>query len=301
MSWRLRGYQWLLRTLSPVANVLRSIPGFKGLHRQIVRFVRKSGVETANVSGVRLKVRSDDLVGFNILTSSGWEVGATKLFCDVIEPGMSVADVGANVGVYAILAARSTLTGKVLAFEPDPTNFSLLQDNILANQMHNITAFQIALSDSTGVTTLWLNPGSNRGKHSLSRANAASDDPVADSEVRGVQVKTDTLDSIVRDAGLEGLDVLKIDVEGGEPLVLRGATQTLANPRLTALFMELWPKGIERVGDDAYSTLVHLREHGFGFHVIERRSGELSPIEVRDAIDMANNSPVQHVDLLCRR
>ena len=143
-----------------------------------------------------------------------------------LRPGMTFIDVGANKGDFTLLAARLTgPSGRVISIEPEPENHSVLQRSIELNDYANIAVLQVALSDRDGTADLQI--GSTSGSHTLSPEFNGS---------RAVSVPTRTLDAVVADNRLASVDMIKIDVQGFELAVLRGAAQTLtANPRIVLL------------------------------------------------------------------
>jgi FkbM family methyltransferase len=143
-----------------------------------------------------------------------------------LRPGMTFIDVGANKGDFTLLAARlAGSSGKVISIEPEPENNSMLQRSIALNAYPNIKVLQLALSDADGIATLQI--GSTSGAHTLSPEFNGT---------RTVEVPTRTLDGIVAEQQLAAVDMIKIDVQGLELAVLRGAAETLrANPRIILL------------------------------------------------------------------
>ena len=143
-----------------------------------------------------------------------------------LRPGMTFIDVGANKGDFTLLAARlAGNSGKVISIEPEPENHSMLQRSIALNHYDNIRAMQLALSDSDGNASLRI--GATSGAHTLSPEFSGS---------RAVEVPTRTLDGIVAEQRPASVDMIKIDVQGLELAVLRGAAETLrANPRIVVL------------------------------------------------------------------
>jgi FkbM family methyltransferase len=143
-----------------------------------------------------------------------------------LRPGMTFIDVGANKGDFTLLAARLTgPSGRVISIEPEPENHSVLQRSIELNDYANITVLQVAMSDRDGTADLQI--GSTSGSHTLSPEFNG---------LRTVSVPTRTLDAVVADHRLASVDMIKIDVQGLELAVLRGAEQTLkANPRIVLL------------------------------------------------------------------
>lgn len=138
-------------------------------------------------------------------------------------PGAVGVDVGANIGATAlIMGAFAGERGRVIAVEPGPQSFALLQRNLAMNGASTVTALNCAVSAESGRMTFCEN----------SAYGHLAPDAV------GLQVEVRTLDRIVEDLGLTRLDLLKIDTEGFEPHVLEGARATLERLR-PVIYLEL--------------------------------------------------------------
>lgn len=165
--------------------------------------------------------------------------------------GTWAVDVGANIGYFTVLLG--TLVGpegRVLAFEPDPDNYALLERNIERNGLAGrVVPVRAAVTDAEGARTLYRDVRYH-GAHSLADANVA-----ARSRRIAVEVPSVTLDSAVRGAGFDGrVGFLKIDVQGAEGLVLQGAARLLAQRKLIVL-LELWPRGLSNCGSSLDEVL----------------------------------------------
>jgi FkbM family methyltransferase len=138
------------------------------------------------------------------------------------------------MGFYTVYACRRAR--RVLAVEPNPVALAYLKANVALNGCRNTTIVPKAASDRRGVARLRIPRPGRRGLV-----------PTTASIVWGfeegaleVDVEADTLDSIVDEAGLDAVDFVKIDVEGAEGLVVRGAERTLR--RAGAVLVEIWPE-----------------------------------------------------------
>jgi FkbM family methyltransferase len=149
----------------------------------------------------------------------------------LLEPGMTFVDAGSNKGDFALIAARVMKDqGRVLAFEPAPENCRWIRASVELNGYRSVTVFELALSDTEGRVPLYI--GEWSGWHSLARRPK----PQA-----SMEVDARTLDSVLHETGDPHVDVLKIDVEGAELALLRGAERTLADERLLAVLVEVHP------------------------------------------------------------
>ena len=167
-----------------------------------------------------------------------------------IEPGMNVAEAGANIGVYTLQLSRLVgPEGRVFAFEPDPHLFACLRENLARAGVTNVEPHPCALGSATGKLALaW--DGLNSGDTHLSREPRDG----------AAQVEVARLDEVL--AG-KRVDFFKLDVQGWELEVLRGMTGLFpANPALR-LFVEYWPAGLRRAGTEPDRLLAFFREHGW--------------------------------------
>jgi FkbM family methyltransferase len=181
----------------------------------------------------------------------------------LVHPGMHVVDAGANLGAYAHLFARCVgPSGRVTAFEPDPTLFAAIEKSARTNGLAQLQPHCLALGDHPGRARLnigLLNSGDNR---------LAAPDDITEA---GLEINVTTLDDFLDGAPV---DFIKIDVQGWEEHALRGMTRTLAaNPRLQ-LYLELWPHGLYRVGSSPESLLKMLTAAAFKFEI---RPGNPAP------------------------
>lgn len=153
-----------------------------------------------------------------------YEGGLRRLFDSLVKPGMVVYDIGANVGVFSLLfSLRTGSSGRVYAFEPEENNFECLVQSREVNKMSNLDIRKVCVSDRTG-TILFDHRGgafsgriaddaSGPGKHSLSEKPSIS------------------VDEFVFGEKNRPPDLIKIDVEGGEDKVIKGARRTLETYR----------------------------------------------------------------------
>jgi FkbM family methyltransferase len=157
-----------------------------------------------------------------------YEPEETELLRKIIRKGAVVVDVGANIGWYTLLSAHlAGETGKIVAFEPEPSAFSLLSKSVKRNGFENVFLFNNCVSDMEGTRKLWLSKG-NLGGHSIVRR--ASEE--------SVDVEAVTLDTCLSKLEIQIVDLLKIDVEGAEPEVLEGALNYLLSSKIRNIFLE---------------------------------------------------------------
>ena len=146
-----------------------------------------------------------------------------------VRPGDFVVDVGAHIGRYTLVAAQRGAT--VVSIEPDSANFDILEANVRLNGFSSVFLKPMAVSDSNGPRAFYPSRDANRGTSSLVRRRPRGRAESAEGEV----VDCKRLDDILEIQGLQRIDWLKVDVEGHELEVLRGARESLSMTRHLAL------------------------------------------------------------------
>ena len=157
-----------------------------------------------------------------------YEPATVRCLVERLGPGQTFVDVGANHGYFSVLAGRLVgPTGHVFAFEPNPSVFEQLSEHVACNRLTNVTTERLALAEREGLLELFVSAcATNSGLSSISPQPRAFDHGSLERD-RRVQVRATTLDCWLRGRNVPRIDLLKIDVEGAEPLVLRGMTETL--------------------------------------------------------------------------
>lgn len=239
-------------------TVFRPAPLRAFAHWMLLRLMPSS----ANFAGVSVALNPGDPVVSGALALGVYERSESDFFQGLLQPGMIVVDVGANVGCYTALAARGVgISGKVIAFEPDPENFSFLQETVRLNGFQNVVASSLALSDHAGEGKLFLAPD-NKGDHQIYDSG----------EHRNAHtIQLITLDTFLHERNVARVDIIKIDVEGAEASVVRGMTQTMRGNPALRMIVEFWPYGLRNANEDPISVLQLLRSFRFTLATIDER------------------------------
>lgn len=187
----------------------------------IVRTVRMQ-VE----QGVSLNLDPRDLVSVSILRSRQWQTGVWDALNSRLSTGAVLLDVGAHIGYFSLKgAAKVGPTGRIVSFEPNPQTLVELRSNVAASHVESVvTVVPIAVTDRDQQLTLYATTGVNTGGSSLSKENAGAFDDAP----KGYPVRGRPIDDVVAELGLTRVDAMKVDVEGAEVSVLKGAVKTLA-------------------------------------------------------------------------
>ncbi|MFN7926158.1 MAG: FkbM family methyltransferase [Bryobacteraceae bacterium] len=175
--------------------------------------------------GVNLFLDPRDVVSRSILATGFWERDTVIWIDQHLPAGGTFIDVGAHIGFHSLKAAQRVGTaGHVLSVEPNPATLRELRENVASSKVPQIAIEPVACSDRRATLDLFASNRSNTGMASLSSRNAARDDE----GTRSYKVEAVPLDELVERQGLTRVDVIKIDVEGAETMVLRGAAKTIA-------------------------------------------------------------------------
>ena len=161
-----------------------------------------------------------------------FEPDMVKLFKAVATDSEVILDIGANIGCTALLFGNLSKT--VHAFEPSPTTFSYLERNISRSGLKNVFPHQMGLGAEPGEYTLTFSPLNRSGGYVSNQTQACAGHTVENIVIR-------QMDEVLQSLNVSRVDFVKIDVEGFEGQVLRGATQTLATYRpVVALELNHW-------------------------------------------------------------
>lgn len=213
-----------------------------------------------------LRIRRGPLKGLRWIVGSGgrfiggrYDPPSVEALKGAVGPGDVVFDVGAHVGyLTAVASLAAGPEGRVYSFEPLPLNLLYLRRHVRLNRLDNVTILEAAAGMTGG--SAGFREGTGTGTGRLAR----------ESETGDLQVRQVVLDELVESGELEPPDVLKVDVEGAEVMVLRGAMRILKSHRPTLL--------LSTHGPEAHRESLELLEQvGYDHHRVgaEKRPGEL--------------------------
>lgn len=255
----------------------------------IEELARVAGVpqSLAYLEDLLLLVPSDGAIG-PPLRSGKYEPYETSCIKSLVKPGFSVADVGANVGYYTLLCSRlAGPTGSVHAYEPHPHLAEMLKNNLTLNELTAFVHAQ-AVGNQVGGATLYMNRG-NAGDHRTWKTEENRETlPVA-------------MTSLDESLGDTPLDFLKVNVQGAESLVLRGATEIIMAQRNLTLAIEFWPWGLERCGSSQEEFVDLLDYFEFRSYLIEEKEDRLIPMSSLDLLKEVTKGTDRFTNLWCVR
>ena len=208
---------------------------------------------------VTMLLDPEDYVSAEILRTGAWEGESWQVIRQHLPAGAVFVDVGAHIGYYSLKAAAIVgPEGRVIAVEPNPPTVKELRDNIAASGATAVHVQPVACADAEGTLDLFAAPRANTGQSSLSRANAAQEGSVAEP----YHVRARTLDAIVAEEKVARVDVIKVDVEGAETLVLKGAGMTLDRFH-PVVIVEIIEQQLRQMGTTPEELRALMAAHGY--------------------------------------
>jgi FkbM family methyltransferase len=196
-----------------------------------------------------------------------------RLIVNFVRLGYSYIDIGANIGLHLIAAASHQVSPNQIfwAFEPEVANFEVISKNVEANDLKGVSLFPMALGEKAGQAKFFVSLGRNKGAHSL--VGLKSELPQ-----QTVMVDVKSLDELSSPL-FEKPFFLKIDVEGSEIAVLRGASDTLRQASHVAILMEVLPQTLGYGGHTTTELAELLRALDFVFYQLDN-ANRLTPVEI---------------------
>jgi FkbM family methyltransferase len=277
----------ILRFPSLVPHLL--VGDTRGASRQLEEDIRRefarqtSGKTLArNVHGFQILLNPQDVeISSYIATLGEYESITTALITMLVRSDRAVIDVGANIGWFTLVAA-SKLKGKglVYSFEPEPTNFSLLNSSVARNHLPNVKLVKKCVSDTNQNRCLFYGRRDNPGSHSI----------VRDMGWGAIEVQSVTLDFFSVENHISRIGLLKIDVEGAEPNVMQGATGLIRQSLIDHIVLEWNPEAW-----DAHRSLLEELEDRFEFFWLAPR------IPILRRIKRVSSLPKERTNLYLRR
>lgn len=247
--------------LTLMAQLLHVIP--KGRHLFAQRFfsrVPDKGPYIARFDRGQcaLIVHLNDVVGRYLFVDGCWEPVVTSVFLHLLKPGQTFIDIGAHVGYFTLLAARRIMPGGLMiAFEPDPSNRKQLGDNLALNRVTEVEIEPLAVSASDGTVVF-----ETSGQWNSGAANVV-EHPQPGTSAHVESLRAVSLDNYCREKGIRQVDLVKMDIEGGEAQALAGMKQGLSAGLYRRILMEFHPGCLRSKQHEPRDILSQLLDGGF--------------------------------------
>ena len=200
-------------------------------------------------------------IEYAVLFRGVWEPEVTRLLDRLVRPGDVCLDVGASVGVHALLMAfRAGPAGRVIACEPQPELAARIRANVALNRLTNVTVVESAISDRDGTTTFYTYQEGEfaRALSGLTKADGAS---------RALEVRTLSGAGLAAEVALDRLDLIKIDAEGADAVILASLDGLIEKHRPVVVF-EHRASHWSRFGASVERTTERLTGLGYRLYVI---------------------------------
>ncbi|MCP4423327.1 MAG: FkbM family methyltransferase [Chloroflexi bacterium] len=265
--------------------------GFLGSHEFKNLVAERNKPHLIELPDFKIYVRlNDHFIGGTIANTGDYEPYVTQELRRLLKPGMTFLDVGANIGYFTLLAATLVgKTGKVLAFEPQPSNCKLLEESMAANGLQNIALYPYAAAEKA--QTLIFTGG---GADSNGRI-------VNPTETLAQEQDLPTIEAVRLDdslADIERLDVVKMDIEGAEPRAWEGMQRLIQKHRPIVL-MEFAPDLIRVTSGTEPSDLLDSMQKWYDIYILKRSGGKSDAPQSAAALMQAQaDSTGTHLDIV---
>ena len=255
-----------------LTSYVRSFPVNKGKSRVISllwkplsfgRYVRETRLRHANV---RVRCDITQFVQRQLYFFGTYEEESCDRWVPIAKQAHTIFDVGANVGLYSLLAGAANPQAAIHAFEPTPEVFETLVENLRLNDLSNVLANRTAVGRTTGKSFLHLcagSDGSNEGMNYVSSESVSRSDKA---------VEVVAIDDYCRTRGIGSIDLLKLDIEGGEFDALLGAERLLSQKAIGCIFVELTEWAAKRNGHSTRDIKRLLADAGYRVYLLQKGS-----------------------------
>jgi FkbM family methyltransferase len=258
-----------------ISDFFRWLPDFKG-KRRLVRVISKKYFKEAGNIRIRGKWQIQYLlpnlkesISIDLFVNGVYEPGTHNLLMKLIPRNGVLLDLGANIGSIALPIAKRRSDVKVLCVEAAPWIYEFLQDNVHDNNLENsVITINRAVSERSNESLPFYSPKDQFGKGSLS--------PVFTSDA--IPVSTITMPDLLREQGIQKVDVIKIDIEGFEYFAFKGAISMLTSDAAPTILFEFVDWAEKHAGlqpGDAQRLLIEL---GYNLYLF-RETGQLTKLD----------------------
>ncbi len=269
-----------LELLRTIANRSRVLPGpgiLQSVFRRAFRHVHGRRTVSDFDGCLTMTLDLSEHMQRRIFWMGYYNLRLMPLLDQMLRPGMVVIDVGANIGEVSLVAGRRVgPQGRVIAFEPAPTIADELETHVQRNQMQDVVHIErLGLADKPATLPLYASCGQADTADPHRGLGSLHGEPDKDALLAVVEVAT--LDHMAEQLALDRLDLLKVDIEGGELPCLRGAEKTLRR-FLPIIAVEVQSQSAGAAGYQGRDVLDFLAPLGYRFYRLETR-GRLRPID----------------------
>ena len=225
---------------------------------------------------ITMEVDISKSMGASFFWTGFHELNEWRFLNKYLTPEMTFFDIGSNQGEYALFAGKRLTQGRVLAFEPVDFFFDVLNKNIALNHFHNIQTFHYGLSDKDTQMPIYREEKgaeANEGLASIFQSERRTQ------FLQNIDLRT--LDGVAPSFNLKRIDFMKIDVEGAEMMVLKGAQKTIQHYK-PLIMMEVSKNNYDAAGYTIDDVLNFFSALGYSLRTITKKGTLESPVVLPD-------------------
>lgn len=242
--------------------------------------------------GIKLYLYSDDILSHAIFVYK-FETQELNFLSIYLQKGDHFIDIGCNFGLYSLVASKKVgREGKVFAFEPVSKTHERLERNIRLNRIKNITPTKAAISSTSCTMPMSISLDGHDAWNSLTK-------PARGEKFLTEEVKTITLDDFVQENDLhDKIKMIKIDVEGWECEVIKGAIKTLTSELSPVLQVEFSEPALEAAGTSSGNLIKLLAGFGYKMYKYSGKNNEMVEFEYHGEPLDRNLYAIKKIDLV---
>ena len=259
----------------------------KMVHKSYTYFTGQLKPDFVEIDGFKYFLDEKDSLGLSV--SHIHEKTETGIIKKEIQKGDIVIDVGAHIGYHTLIFAKLVgKEGRVYAFEANYENFKILQKNVRENNFENVICENKIISDKVGKVEMFSLDSST--------ANRLFDE----GNNKKTEVESISLDQYFKEK-LEKVDFVKLDIQGAEPLAVKGMEKIMdRNPKMKIL-QEWWPDGIKKLGNDPEKYLIELEDLNYKIIEIDDVHQKLIKTTSKELMSKYPNKQIQDINLFCTK
>jgi FkbM family methyltransferase len=246
---------------------IRSISRFVGW--QFYKRLSHRYIDLQLVANTKLRCHPDSYSAGAVLYCGLYDYDEMNFLLRYLRAEDSFLDIGANIGVYTLLAASKIHSGSIYSFEVLPKNYERLKENLKLNKFEQVKTYEIAISNQTGTVALNLAEGDSMPFIT----HSATD--------KTITVPTDTLDNLLQNQPLANLTLAKMDIEGAEILAFKGALSLLKQQRPHVWILEI-NDTVSNFGHQKQDLVDFLNSYGYNLYRYSADTNQLSSVSIEE-------------------
>ena len=233
----------------------------------------------------------DDSIRREVCFTGCYEPLETSLLKQLLGPGKTFVDVGANWGYYTLISAVLVgKQGRVVSLEPEPDLFRALDTNVRNNKLQNVEPLRVAAYNTKG-RAFFTGSDARSGNSGLNRLVTSF------KESEKIVAETERLDDLLDARGVTEVSLMKMDIEGSEGLAIEGASRFIESHRIKALLLELHPDLLKTHGHSARGIVDGLISQGYqGYRIPHDQSTLRSAYYSKDKLNVEGLQAIQEFE-----